>query len=86
MIELTTNMQEAIERAQSMVNQGEYILGTGNYRPYEDEWQHGGSTLYSAQQHRPCGFGLRRIRDLLVLQNRSSSARFQCRLMGDREG
>ena len=36
MIELTTTMQAAIERAQSMVNQGEYILGTGNYRPYQD--------------------------------------------------
>jgi hypothetical protein len=34
MIELTATMQEAIERAQSIVNQGEYILGTGNYRPY----------------------------------------------------
>jgi hypothetical protein len=85
MIELTITMQEAIERAQLLVNQGQYILGTGNYRPYEDA---NGNTVdlpYTTQWRRAVGFGLRRVRGLLVLQNRSSSAGFQCRLMGDRE-
>lgn len=36
MIDLTTTRPEAIERATSMVNQGEYILGTVDYRPYKD--------------------------------------------------
>jgi CHAP domain len=36
MIEITTSMAEALQRAQSLVNQGEYILGTGDYRPRED--------------------------------------------------
>jgi len=36
MTAITTSMQEAIARAQSMVNQGVYILGTGDYRPRQD--------------------------------------------------
>src|ERR1700678_4053031 len=36
MIEITTTMAEALQRAQSLVNQGEYILGTGDYRPRQD--------------------------------------------------
>jgi len=35
-ISITTSMQEAVERAQSMVGHGEYILGTGDYRPAAD--------------------------------------------------
>lgn len=33
---LTIGRQEAVERARSVVNQGEYILGTGDYRPRRD--------------------------------------------------
>jgi hypothetical protein len=36
MINLAVTLQAAIERAQSMVDQGQYILGTGDYRPRQD--------------------------------------------------
>jgi len=36
MLKITTTMAEALQRAQSLVNQGEYILGTGDYRPRQD--------------------------------------------------
>ena len=36
MVDITVSRQEAVERAASLVDQGEYILGTGNYRPSQD--------------------------------------------------
>ncbi len=36
MVDITVTRQEAVERAASLVDQGEYILGTGNYRPSQD--------------------------------------------------
>ena len=36
MVDITVTRQEAVARAASLVDQGEYILGTGNYRPSQD--------------------------------------------------
>jgi hypothetical protein len=46
-MELTTAIQEAIERPLSIVNQGEYILKAGGYRPRLVQWQPDRSPIHS---------------------------------------